>query len=469
MVVFESAVPRRHFIPFSSGSLCPSRYNVTVPLQEPGEGGLLIYNTMSGAAARLSPPETELLKAFHNGAVTASTIIKRLETISRLYECGFLVERSSDEPAQVMAERLFWRKTRQYLDLTIAPTLACNLYCSYCFQIKADRSFSEKDLRDTFDFCRKVITPETRVILLHWYGGEPTLRLEDIRYLSPRIGELAARHRASLHSEILTNAWNLTEESCRIYRSECDIRTLQISVDWPPEAFGDFRKLDNGFTHLLSRIELASHYFDLKLRIHCHTLNRGKVGDLLERLAQRGLNKTWEKRGTRLYVHFSMLYDFTDACRDVAKIKIRQDDWAKIQCDYLEKAEQLGFVVNWLPKRTIGKYCCAQCENAFLLVPGGDIYKCYRQNYTDRRVAVGNVTQEKIPYTVVEGEDATDRADCQDCLYLPICSGACPDSASARWLESPCTPLKGNLKRRIAKEWQKAKNRIEPEDGLNCV
>jgi len=437
-----------------------SMYNVRVP-PDPGVGHAeLLYNSLSGAIVELSETEGEFLARFSNGADRPSTaaILGNLPLVSFLYENGMLVPADLDEPEQVRLERKYWRENREYLDLTICPTLACNFNCSYCFEEKSSKTFRDDDLEAFAGFAERIINEKTRAVVLHWYGGEPTLRVKDIRALTPVILRHVEQAGADFLAEIYTNAWKLDEEMCDVLRNECRIRALMISLDGPPDIHNKMRVGKGGigeFDEIMKRIDLASRFFDVKLRIHCHTGNNGRVGELLELLHDLGFAEAEQRHGNAFYVHFSKLYDFSEACKHVKEIRIPHAEFGDLQCEYMERAQELGFRVNWVPKRVMGKYCNAQRHYAYVLAPGCNLYKCYREDMADSDAAFARSTDATIADKVVEGSDASDRQECQECVYMPICSGFCPKSS---WAESPCTHLVGNLERRIANSWKQSRS-----------
>ncbi len=455
MNLLSTPVGEHSFVPFSTGPLRASVYNVIVPGDAKVGHGPLIYNTLSGAVAELAEKEAGLLTRFkERGSPALAEILVSLDVVDSLFRNCFLVERDKDEPGQVALERLYWRQNRHHLDLTVAPTLACNFACTYCFEKKSSLSLSRQDVSDIIMFFERVISPETRSVVLHWYGGEPTLRVRDIRQITPPLIRLAQKFEFDFLSEIYTNAWKLDEEMCKVLRQECQIRTLMISLDGPREIHNRMRRGPKGigdFDIIMKKIELSARYFDVKLRIHCHKDNEQDISELLAHLYELGFHQAEKNFGNAFFVHFSKLYDFSEECKHVKQIRLPHDRWGELQIEFMEQAQELGFRVNWLPKRVLGKYCNAQREYAYVIAPRGYIFKCYRQDFADGSQAIGRITDSEIPNQVIQGEDATDRAECQTCLYLPLCSGSCPNNA---WSESPCTHLRGNLEQRMVNLWK---------------
>lgn len=90
----------------------------------------VLYNSRTGALAVLEP---EYYKQFceltNNGlAINNDTYLKNL------IECGYIVEDNMNEKAYVKVNLLKNRFESSNLMLTIAPTMACNFRCVYCFE-----------------------------------------------------------------------------------------------------------------------------------------------------------------------------------------------------------------------------------------------------------------------------------------------------------------------------------------------
>jgi len=448
--VLSSPVSAPAYIVFQTGPLQASRYNFHVPPDDSSARGLLLYNSLSGAAAELDQAETEIFNRFEAGKPPgAMDLLRHLPQIDTLYGNGFLVEAGADEPGRVMAERLYWRKNRHHVDITLVPTLACNFACIYCFENRNTRSFSREDRETAIEFCRKAIEPGARTVLLHWYGGEPTLRVKDIQAIAPAVYAHTEEVGALFHSEIFTNAWLLDDQMCRTLAQDCRIRTMQISLDGPPDIHNGMRRGPDGigdYASTMDRLWIALRYFDIKLRIHCHTDNEHRLPELVDDLQTRGFHQAEQRCGNYLHLHFSKLYDFTDACKHIREIRLDQHHFGEFQCDMMEYAQQRGFRVNWLPKRVLGKYCNNQREAAWIFVPGGNLYKCYRHDFSQAEGLAGSAADRLIPLQVTPKVDATDLSECHECIYLPLCSGTCPETA---WSETRCTHLKGNVERRL--------------------
>jgi len=83
------------------------------------------------------------------------------------------------------------RFSKSQLSLTIAPTMACNFKCVYCYEGERAKdvdsnnvTMSEETLNQLVEFIRK---SGVKKLGVEWYGGEPLLAIDVIENLSKKI------------------------------------------------------------------------------------------------------------------------------------------------------------------------------------------------------------------------------------------------------------------------------------------
>lgn len=117
--------------------------------------------------------------------------------------------------------------SKESLGLVIAPTLACNLRCPYCFEKhKRHGLMDAKTCDSVIDFINSHTFAKT--FSLTWYGGEPLLGADAIRRILSKIGEVKDIKLTS-HG-MVTNATLLTGKNIELFR-EHPLDSLQVTLD----------------------------------------------------------------------------------------------------------------------------------------------------------------------------------------------------------------------------------------------
>lgn len=102
-----------------------SRYNI----EKKEDKSCLIYNTVTSAILEL---DTDYEKSYYEMKEGKKCSKPDLE--SALLEGGMLVEDDKDEFAELLIRNKIERFADSNLTLTIAPTMACNFCCPYCYE-----------------------------------------------------------------------------------------------------------------------------------------------------------------------------------------------------------------------------------------------------------------------------------------------------------------------------------------------
>ena len=153
------------------------------------------------------------------------------------------------------------------LVLTILPTGKCNFKCPYCFE--SDKSFCRTAMtmekqNTLLKFVQKVI-PKHKSLTIGWFGGEPLLEPQIIKYLSENLIRMCNARFLPYSSEITTNGFFLDEKTFdMLYKLK--IYSYQITIDGVKEHHDKYRIARNGkgtydiiMSNLL-RIKNSRHY-----------------------------------------------------------------------------------------------------------------------------------------------------------------------------------------------------------------
>ena len=96
------------------------------------DGNYYLFNTRRGAAHVMTACAYE---SYWAAANRASGLEDATETLRDLIDKGFLVDNDADELSEIVSAHQKARQSREGLELLIAPSMACNLDCFYCFEL----------------------------------------------------------------------------------------------------------------------------------------------------------------------------------------------------------------------------------------------------------------------------------------------------------------------------------------------
>jgi uncharacterized protein len=231
---------------------CPSRYNVLIPLKN---GRALAYNALSGGFALWEVAE----KTLFDSSVPGPTFLDETKPIVQALEKGgYLVREHVDELGYIERQYRQHRYDPKRMILTIAPTMACNFACDYCFQ-GADKSSATMDVsvQDAIVALLQRVAPRINHFHVAWYGGEPLIRLKVIESLSDRFIAHCNQHKIKYDAMVVTNGYRLTPEVAKsLYVRR--VKVVQVTLDGPPDYHDQRRVLLGGggtFNQIISNIQ----------------------------------------------------------------------------------------------------------------------------------------------------------------------------------------------------------------------
>ena len=150
-----------------SAGLRTSRYNMFVPLDEPGRWA--IYNTLSGTIVEADEEAVSCLRGARIEGLTDPGV--RADLLAQ----GVLIEKAEDELAWLKSRHLRAKADNPTTSLMLIPTYECNLRCPYCYEGKKSRGRLEASMAQLICvFAEQAITQErSEHVSFLLFGGEP--------------------------------------------------------------------------------------------------------------------------------------------------------------------------------------------------------------------------------------------------------------------------------------------------------
>ncbi|MBQ0029558.1 MAG: SPASM domain-containing protein [Bacteroidales bacterium] len=407
-------------------------------------GTNLMFNSRSGALAVTDESYTHLLEIL--GDIHDIT-----EVPDNLQDCFnaakrgiFIVKDDCDELQEIEVRRNVAKYDLTRLDLTIAPTLACNFKCKYCYETPQSGVMTEGIQYSLLKFIEE---QASRIKYLHvtWYGGEPLLAKDVIKRLSDAIISLCNQYDIQYYASIVSNGYLLDEDTISLL--ECvSVKQIQITLDGPRDTHNSRRickTTTNSFDTIINNINLLlkNDKIQPSIRINVDKSNSDTVEDLISYLSSNLINH-------KIKIYLGKIEAHTDACKSIVSECYNSEDFADIVLNYGDLLSKYGFnESNKIPyPRTRLNYCPAEVLNAFVIDPKGYMYKCWNE-VGDIQVSVGNINNGFSEILNSKNAAYVNRSvlndlECRECKVLPLCMGGCPQSNKHTNVGHSCDQVK---------------------------
>jgi uncharacterized protein len=422
----------------------PSRYN---HFQRWDNGLYLAYNAGSGAVGLMTEQqfaEYEALITKLSGTESADLSPAERDLIKTLSYGRFLRPDHINEVEAIRFDHNRARYDQSSLGLVIAPTMACNMACRYCFEENKNGRMNEATMAALVAFVR-----ERAAVLgsldVTWYGGEPLLALDIIEKLTGEFLALAEEYKIAYTASVVTNGYLLTPEVVNRLR-DWHVVSAQVTLDGPARLHNQKRPLKNGkasFTTIIKNMTYAAGHMGIGVRVNVdkdYTIET--IGELLTELSATGLQQ-------RVGIYFGLLEASATVCSNIAEACLETVEFSRVEIDFYRLLLQRGFRIDRLPSPSAA-FCMAQMTSAFVADHEGYLYRCW--NYVgDRSRAMGTVFEpvdfQHPNFTRLFAFDPTAHDTCTACNLLPLCMGGCPARRADRNLpeEALCDSWKYNL------------------------
>lgn len=425
----------------------PSPYNHFFPV--PADRVVLGYNAFNGALVEIEEENFLRVRQLLDDP-SAACEPRDHEFLSCLEAGGFLIPEPVDQTASIQATGKRLRRMGSILGLTIAPTLACNFGCDYCFQARSNVRMSEATQKALLDFCDRYLQ-HAEALRVWWFGGEPTICMSTLDRVQSGLLRLAEKHQAEVHpGEIISNGYLLDAAMARRLR-EIMIARVQITIDGPREVHDRRRRLANGggtFDRILDNLNAIVDILEVNVRINIDKENFEAACQVVETLKERGLL-------SRIGVHFGHVLSAGVACADMRDRCFTDMAFSRTRIQIYERLREKGIYLIQNPTvRAAGASCAALAEGYFVVGPDGYMFRCWEDLSLGPEKSIGSVhasleTDERQKQNVEAYRkwDPFNMAECRNCDILPVCMGGCPALSMqlSGGSQGHCVPAKYHL------------------------
>ena len=386
-----------------------------------GEDENILYDVLSDRHVGVSDAVVALVRRLDGGAPGDED---EAGVVRELSAQGFVVEgRAVDD--RRLRERLenSAKGIPGTMYVTLMPTLACNLACTYCFQqdSPAFNKMTDATEEATLEFIlRKVDEAATPRLLVHYFGGEPLTRKD----LVLRTAEVLS---ASMAARGGSFGWEITTNGICLDRPFIDAMNrfgegmVKLTFDGDKETHDQARIYRNGkgsFDVIFNNAVAVAGAVRLRVGGNFLPHQEESYGRLVKRLDDAGVLAQLEAIKFKPIEPVAATEGATcTGCGSSPK----EQGQALVRLDSLVREKRRPAVRSETLLAARGP-CELHWDNQFVIDPDGLVYKCPAVAGRPE-VAVGSVTSDTLRGAPLLELRPWEK--CGDCAYLPVCVGGC--------------------------------------------
>lgn len=401
-----------------------SFYNME--LETLSNGDVLLFNSLSSAFGILDSSTKDVYYNIENieeNSITSEEVKKNIEIMK---SNRFLVDNDLDEIKLIETQGRLVRYSNDSLTLTIAPTIACNMACPYCYEVKKSKRMDEETIIALVTFVEKTIrTQKIKKLSITWYGGEPLLEKNIIKRLSKEFLDICMKNDTKYSADIVTNGALLDYDTAKMLKEDCRVDFAQITIDGLEEIHNKRRVLKNGknsFKIVTDNIDACKDIINISIRVNVDKKNMSGLQTLISYFIDE---KKWINK---VNYYFAPVDNSTDACQANLKTCYTPLEFGQLNSELLREIYRKGDFKNI--KSLYPKSACISCggitRNFYVVDPQGYLYKCWdtvgiiENNVGNVKTGV-KLNAENLRWLSLDAPE-----ECKQCKSLPICQSGCP-------------------------------------------
>ncbi|MCP4991144.1 MAG: radical SAM protein [Colwellia sp.] len=371
----------------------------------------LLYNSRTGALIKLDNMR---------GKQLLSGNLLDDDLFDFLYKQEFIVDDKVDELALITEKNKRAQQDNSYLSITVELTESCNFRCQYCYQDHNDENIINEVEEGILKYLSARVQ-DLKVVQLNWFGGEPLLRLNEIKRISNKVKDYLCSKGIEYKQHMTTNGYLLTRElASDLFRDGLD--NIQITLDGGKISHDKTRVLISGkgtYDRVLNGCKNAVDAgMELIVRMNLTKENYHYVEDMLASLQKKGIGPA------EAIIHLVRAVDHGNIDDSTSNICFSIKEFGDIWPETLKIVARYGFS---LPSISPVSYNCPfDLNNAVMIGRDGSIRLC---SSTD--AIIGSFDTEAGSIKIQQGakkykhRNPTADKYCKDCKCLPLCMGGC--------------------------------------------
>jgi uncharacterized protein len=421
-----------------------SRYNF---FQKRDDGTILAYNATSGALAVMTPENYDVYQSIEQKLKSGpeptfdpaeQQLLKQLEYANFVYSGDY------DEIDRLYFIHHAARFDDANIGLVMAPTMACNMACEYCYESNKKGRMNAETIEAVLSFLERY-KGRAKGVQVSWYGGEPLLAMDIIEDLSESIIDMSEEFDFKYSAYIISNGCLLDEETVDKLVA-MHVTGAQITLDGPGGMHNKKRPLKNGrdsYRTIIENLKYAATKLETTVRVNIDkNISVDKISEMLDDLDAAGLREN-------INIYFGLIEPLSSACGNITDNCFNMTEYSKIETKFFQLLFDRGFKVEKLPS-PVSNHCVTQSIAGFVMDHEGYLYRCFN-HIGDGTLSMGKIHDDINYYhhnfLNMFGFDPFGRQECRECDILPICMGGCPSRRGEQNMpdEELCASWKHNL------------------------
>lgn len=356
---------------------------------------------------------------------------------NQLFESSFIIDDDVSEIEELKKYNYINVENPEIYTITIIPTFLCNLKCSYCYESNMNflrKSFTINDWENLYLFIEKIIKNGIKKIGINFYGGEPSLKADEIKNFINKISKNKDFYHVSFHYSISTNLHNIKHDFLN-FMIENKFKRIDTTIAGTKKIHNLLRKndaLDDNYDFVIKNIKtLVNNNINVCICINVSKYNINNLIEIIDNISS-------EINSPRIY--FSFLKIFTYANCHCEEIVVEESDYQTKIIEAMNYCLDNNInVMDMSCFESNGIFCSAYLNNSISVAPGGLVFKCSEQFSPDN--SFGYLKDGEVIITnpkLFECKNCFKNEKCIKCKYLPYCYGGCMESE--RRGRSACPP-----------------------------
>jgi uncharacterized protein len=276
----------------------------------------------------------------------------------------------------------------------------------------------------------KLRKKEYEVLSITWFGGEPLMFPDIIKRLSKSFINSCDKYSVKYNASMITNGYLIEKVGSSCFLNECNISTLQITIDGTKETHNQRRILLNNplgtYDTIISGINsLANSSCQIKVRVNLDKINNQVIEETCSQLADNIKNKE------NVYPYIAKMYCMDDLNAGIEDRVLNTEEYVLSAIIFSELAEKAGFKVkkkSIIPKAKMW-YCPAPYGKSLVIDPDGDLYYCWN-DIGIKEYRTGSIINNDNNNFYTQRELWHNHAfdfhnDCKVCKAFVLCAGGC--------------------------------------------